>query len=63
MKQGDEGIAIVRDVRKRISADFGNDPERLVEHYIKEQEQFRDRIVRSRAAQPADAADRPSADR
>lgn len=45
MKNEDEGIRAVRDVRKRISAEFGNDPERLVEHYMREQERYRDRML------------------
>ncbi len=44
-KKEDEGIRAVRDVRKAISAEFGNDPDRLVEHYLKEQERFRDRLL------------------
>ena len=63
MQKEDEGIQAVRDVRKAISEKFDDDPEKLVEHYIAEQEQHRDRLLRSIAAQQADAADRPSADR
>jgi len=63
MQKEDEGIQAVRDVRKAISAEFDDDPDKLVEHYIAEQEQHRDRLLRPVAAQPADAADRPSADR
>jgi len=56
MKNEDEGIQAVRDVRKRISAEFGNDPEKLVEHYIMEQERYRDRMLQPVAAQQGDAA-------
>jgi hypothetical protein len=44
-KKEDEGIRAVRDVRKALSAEFGNDPDRLVEHYLKEQERLRDRLL------------------
>ena len=46
MKAEDEGIRAVRDVRKRISAEFDNDPQKLVEHYITEQEKHGDRLLR-----------------
>jgi len=45
MTTEDEGIRTVRDVRKKISAEFGNDPQRLVEHYMAEQEKHRDRLL------------------
>lgn len=57
MKKEDEGIQAVRDVRKTISAEFGNDPEKLVEHYIKQQNRHRDRLLQPIAAQQGDAAD------
>jgi hypothetical protein len=63
MKKEDEGIRAVRDVRKAISAEFDDDPEKLVEHYIVEQERHRDRLLRSIAAQQGDTADQPSAGR
>jgi len=59
MQKEDEGIQAVRDVRKRISAEFGNDPEKLVEHYMMEQERYRDRMLQPVAAQ-GDAADEAS---
>lgn len=62
-KSDDEGIQAVRDVRKEISAEYANDPKRLVEHYVKEQERYRERLVGPVSAQRADAADRPSAGR
>lgn len=55
MKKEDEGIAAVRDVRKRISAEFENDPEKLVEHYMKEQERYRNRLLQPVAAERGDA--------
>ena len=63
MQKEDEGIQAVRDVRKAISAEFGDDPDRLVEHYMLEQERHRDRLLRPVAARQADAADRPPAGR
>ncbi|MBN2494694.1 MAG: hypothetical protein JXR96_08905, partial [Deltaproteobacteria bacterium] len=59
----DEGIRAVRDVRKAISADFDDDPEKLVAHYILEQERHRDRLLEPIAARRDDEADRPSTDR
>jgi len=57
MKEEDEGIRPVRDVREKISAECGNDPVRLVDHYLAEQERYRDRLLPRVAAQQADAAD------
>jgi hypothetical protein len=37
----------VRAVRHRISEQFGHDPKRLCEHYMKLQERYGDRLVRS----------------
>ena len=45
MKKMDEGIRAVRDVREKISSEFGNDPEKLVEHYLEEQEGYRHRLL------------------
>ncbi len=59
MQKEDEGNQAVRDVRKAISAEFDDDAEKLVEHYIMEQERHRDRLLRPVAVQQADAADRP----
>jgi len=57
MKKEDEGIRAVREVREKISAEFGNDPEKLVEHYLEQQERYRDRLLQPVAAQRGDAAD------
>lgn len=48
----DPVIDEVREVRHRISARCGHDPERLVAYYLQLQEQFRDRLL-ERAEQPA----------
>ncbi len=45
MQKEDEAIRAVRDVRKAISEEFNDDPLALVEHYIKEQERHRDRLL------------------
>jgi hypothetical protein len=45
MKNMDEDIRAVRDVREKISSEFGNDPEKLVEHYMEEQERYRHRLL------------------
>jgi hypothetical protein len=36
-KAEDEGIQAVRDVRDGISAECANDPKRIVEHYVAQQ--------------------------
>ena len=56
MKEMDEGIRAVRDVREKISSEFGNDPEKLVKHYMAQQDRYRHRLLR-RADEPDDAAD------
>jgi len=43
----DPTIDEIRAVRHRISEQFGHDPKKLCEHYMKLQEQHRDRLVRS----------------
>ena len=53
MKTEDEGIRAVRDVRTAISAEFDDDPETLIEHYIMVQERHQDHRLRSLAAQQA----------
>ena len=44
--EGDDVIDEIRAIRHRISEQFGHDPERLVAHYMKRQEQHRDRLLR-----------------
>ena len=53
----DEGIRAVRDVREKISAECANDVQRLVEHYVLEQERYRGRLLRPVAVQQGDSAD------
>jgi len=43
--QSDPVIDEIREVRHRISARFDHDPARLVEYYMKLQEQYRERLV------------------
>lgn len=45
--EADAVVEEVREIRRRLSARFDNDPARLVEHYMKYQAQFADRLVRS----------------
>lgn len=45
MKKDDEGVRAVREARQKISAAFDHDPDKVVAHYMKMQEQFRDRLL------------------
>ncbi len=63
MKKVNDGIRAVREVRVKISAEFDNDPEKLVEHYMKEQERYRERLLQPVPAQQGDETDRPAAGR
>lgn len=40
----DPGLEPTRSIREKISREHGNDPRRLVEHYIEYQKQFADRL-------------------
>jgi hypothetical protein len=51
----DPVIEEIREVRHQISARFGHDPERLYEHYLRLQEEYRDRLL-----SPAGEGDRPA---
>ena len=53
-RSDDEGIQAVRDVRKKISAECANDPRKLVEHYLAEQERYRERLLRPVPTQQGD---------
>lgn len=57
MDKVDEGLRAVREVREKISAEFENDPEKLVAHYIEQQERHRDRLLQPVAAQQDDLAE------
>lgn len=41
----DPVIEEIREIRHQISARFGHDPERLFEHYMRLQEEYRDRLL------------------
>jgi hypothetical protein len=43
--KNDAPIDEVREMRRRISARFENDPARLVAYYMKLQEQYRERLI------------------
>jgi hypothetical protein len=45
--QSDPVIDEIRDVRYRISARFGHDPERLVAYYMELQKQYEDRLIKA----------------
>lgn len=59
----DPAIDAVRAARTQISEEFGDDPIRLVAHYIAMQKRFAERLIRGpeaeseSAAQPAGAPD------
>lgn len=57
MKNEDEGIRSVREVRVKISAELGNDPDRIVEYYLRQQAQYGDRLLQPATAHHGDAAD------
>ncbi len=42
----DPGIAWIRDVRHKISAEFGHDTKKILEHYRELEKKHVDRIVR-----------------
>ena len=56
-KTDDEGLRAVRETRKKISTECANDPKSLVEHYVAEQERYRDRLLRTVSARQGDEAD------
>ncbi|MSP60357.1 MAG: hypothetical protein EXR72_08455 [Myxococcales bacterium] len=41
----DPALATIREARKAISREFGNDPKRLVEYFMERQKQYGDRLV------------------
>jgi len=45
LDEDDEEIASVREARHRISERFGHDPYRLVDHYMKQQQEHPDKLV------------------
>ncbi|HEX4964143.1 MAG TPA: hypothetical protein VF173_25175 [Thermoanaerobaculia bacterium] len=45
--EGEEEIARIREVRHRISEEFGHDPYRMVAHYIELQKEHPEKLVRA----------------
>jgi hypothetical protein len=43
--EGDEEIARIREVRHRISEQFGHDPYRLVAHYMELQKEHPEKMI------------------
>lgn len=50
MVKPDPAIDEVREARRKISEKFGHDPARLIDHYIKLQEAYRDRLFKEESA-------------
>ena len=50
----DAPIDEVRELRRQISARFDHDPARLIDYYLKLQEQYRDRLIDSRITERKD---------
>lgn len=64
--KSDPAIQAVRRARLEISRELGNDPARLVAHYLELQKEFSGRLVRgpeTATAQPGNAGDEPRAAR
>jgi hypothetical protein len=43
--EADDVVEEVREIRRRISAEFDDDPDKIVQHYMEYQKQFADRLV------------------
>jgi hypothetical protein len=43
--KGDPGIAWIREIRHKISAEFDHDPKKLGEHYRELEKKYADRLV------------------
>lgn len=56
----DEGVLPVRNVREMISRRFDNDPQKLVEYYMEEQQQYRDHLLPPAVAPQGTAVDEDS---
>lgn len=54
--QGDVEIAMLHEVRHRISESFGHDPYRLVAHLIELQKQHPEKVLAAPIAEAMDAA-------
>ena len=54
--EGEEEIAAIREVRHRISEQFGHDPYRLVHYLMELQKEHPEKLVRAPEAEPANEA-------
>lgn len=54
----DPAIEQIRDVRHRISAEFGHDTKRLIDHYRELEKKYADRLIMEpiRKPEPTEAA-------
>jgi len=54
----DPAIEQIRDVRHRISAEFGHDTKRLIDHYRELEKKYADRLIKEpvRKLEPTEAA-------
>jgi hypothetical protein len=43
----DDAVEEVREIRRKISAQFDHDPVKLVEHYMEQQKQYADRLIKA----------------
>jgi hypothetical protein len=50
----DPALSAVRRAREEISREFGNDPARLVAHYLKLQAEYRGRLIAGPEDEPAE---------
>ncbi len=53
-EQSMDALERVREARHRISEQFDHDPKRLVEYYIEQQQQYKDRLVEAPASEDQD---------
>ncbi|HEV7644589.1 MAG TPA: hypothetical protein VGO50_11645 [Pyrinomonadaceae bacterium] len=49
--KSDKAIEEIRKVRKEISAEFDNDPKKLIEHYIELQDQYKERLIKKQTSE------------
>lgn len=54
MKENDELIDEIREVRRQISEKVGHDPQKLIEHYMEMQKKYAERLVKEEL-QPVEA--------
>ena len=54
MDEGEEEIAWIREVRHRISEEFGHDPYRMVAYYMELQKKHPEKLVRAHHSEAVD---------